>query len=174
MLWKVLKENDNYEISENGDVRSKLTNKILKRRNNKKSHYQQYVLQDVYYYIHRLVANNFLPAPTLEQLEWAKQSHYGVVQVNHIDGNKRNNHFSNLEWSTGKDNIQHAFDNKLNVTKSGYESHLAILSKSDVEYIINNSIPGSREHGLKAMAKKFNVHYNTVLYYMKRYRSNKL
>lgn len=29
-------------------------------------------------------------------------------QVNHIDGNKRNNHYTNLEWLSALENIQHA------------------------------------------------------------------
>lgn len=34
--------------------------------------------------------------------------------VNHIDGNKLNNHYSNLEWATWSENIQHSFTAKLN------------------------------------------------------------
>ena len=52
---------------------------------------------------HRLVAKAFLPMPT------------GLVrpQVNHIDGNKLNNHLSNLEWLSQADNIRHAFSTGL-------------------------------------------------------------
>lgn len=30
--------------------------------------------------------------------------------VNHIDGNKANNHYSNLEWTSISDNIKHSYD----------------------------------------------------------------
>lgn len=47
--------------------------------------------------VHRLVANAFLDKVN------------GNVEVNHIDGNKINNHVSNLEWCTKSENQIHAF-----------------------------------------------------------------
>lgn len=52
--------------------------------------------------IHRLVAINFIPNPL------------NKVSVNHIDGNKLNNHVDNLEWSTWKENSDHAVMTGLN------------------------------------------------------------
>ena len=49
---------------------------------------------------HRLVAAYFVPRP--------KVINKSVLEVNHIDGDKSNNHFSNLEWVTRSENLKHA------------------------------------------------------------------
>lgn len=37
----------------------------------------------------------------------------GLTEINHIDGNKDNNHVSNLEWCTRSHNVKHSFDTGL-------------------------------------------------------------
>lgn len=51
--------------------------------------------------IHRLVAMTYIPNPQNKS------------DVNHKDGNKDNNHVSNLEWKTHSENAQHAWDTGL-------------------------------------------------------------
>ena len=52
--------------------------------------------------IHRLVADTFLSNPDYET----------NIVVNHIDGNILNNHISNLEWCTCKDNTRNSINRK--------------------------------------------------------------
>lgn len=46
--------------------------------------------------IHRLVARTFLP----------EQSFF--IEINHLDGDKLNNHINNLEWCSRLENVRHA------------------------------------------------------------------
>ena len=58
--------------------------------------------------VHRLVCMAFNGMPP-EGKPW----------VNHKDGNKSNNHYTNLEWTSISENIQHKFDSGLYVTPKG-------------------------------------------------------
>ena len=57
------------------------------------------------YYLHRLVAQTFIPNPE------------NKPQVNHIDGNKQNACVGNLEWATAHENSVHVYTSGLRATK---------------------------------------------------------
>jgi hypothetical protein len=46
-------------------------------------------------------------------MTWGAMPLEGKNEVNHIDGNKLNNHVSNLEWNNRSENIRHGFKNGL-------------------------------------------------------------
>lgn len=72
--------------------------------------------------VHRLVGKLFIDNP-LDKPE-----------INHKDGNKKNNHIDNLEWNTKSENMKHAVKLKLvtNCTQKGIKHNTAKFTFEDV------------------------------------------
>ena len=146
--WRDISGFDGYQVSNFGQVRSfkYKTPRIMKlglakgyprvdlSRDNKKTHMS----------IHRLVATAFIPNPESKP------------QVNHIDGNPKNNCVEKLEWCTSSENNQHALATGLR--RQGGEHPDAKLTNEQARFIRDN--PGSLNE--RQLAKMFGVDPSTI------------
>lgn len=89
-----------YEISNYGKVRNIRRNTYvapIKRGYECTQIYEAVTKKPAHFQVHRLVVMRFVGGQTPER-----------NVVNHIDKNKQNNYYKNLEWTTIKGNIEHA------------------------------------------------------------------
>lgn len=117
---------DRYKVTDSGDVISLKTCRSVYRYIMKNG-YQMVVLmiggqERKSHLVHRLVAIHFIENPR------------NLPYVNHIDGDKLNNHYTNLEWCTQKENIQHA----INVLGKGvgYKNGVPVRAKLTAEKVL--------------------------------------
>lgn len=172
-MWKDIQGYEGfYQASNLGRVRS-IPRVIVDRKNNrffKGRILKSYLDKDGYptiilsksnkkrvIHVHRLVAQVFIP--NLENKE----------QVNHIDGDKQNNRIENLEWCSNLENIRHSWSSGLSTNKHcwGELNYKARLSESDVKFMRTNFISRSKDFGITAMARRFNIstgHAANVIY----------
>lgn len=109
-VWKSIESYGVYQVSSNGNIRrwKKHKNRFnLVATYPERNGYQRVGLCMNYKrkmkLVHRLVAETFIPKPL------------GKYEVNHKDGDKANNHVSNLEWVTRSENIKHAIKSGLKI-----------------------------------------------------------
>ena len=140
-VWKDIPNyKGSYQVSDIGRVRS--VDRVVTYNNGRKCEHKGRVLKPAISHrgyervvlcidngltnktVHRLVLETFKPHVNMSDLD-----------VNHIDGNKLNNHLTNLEWLTRRDNILHAYNTGL-TTNIGEGSPNTILSNTDVLEIL--------------------------------------
>ena len=147
-LWKMV--NDFISVSDHGDVKShgKLVCGEICKNGYKRIHVSHDGVNSRFF-VHRLVAEAFIPNPENKPC------------VNHIDGNKLNNHISNLEWCTYSENQQHAYSTGLRSAK-GERNGMSKLTTKDVEFIRTSYVKRSMNFGFAALGRKFGVDPNTI------------
>ena len=79
----------------------------------------------------------------------------GKTHVNHKDGVKNNNHYSNLEWSTNQENIRHSIDTGLRKRSPAQK-----LNENLVREIRN--LYDSTNLSMNQLAKKYSVNGNSI------------
>ena len=132
--WKAVADsNGEYYVSSHGRVKSlkfgkeRILKPVLQSRGYPTIFIRQKGQKRKQFRVHTLVALAFIENP------------YHKPQVNHIDGNKLNNHIDNLEWVTRSENIQHAWDNGLNekIRISKSKPVIDILTGNKYKSLIN-------------------------------------
>lgn len=135
---------EKYYITENGNIYSTITNKMLKTVIDKKG-YENIKLRGKTYKVHRLVALTYI------------KNINNYDQVNHIDGNKSNNNVKNLEWCNNSYNQKHAWDNNLRKNK---EAPNRKFTDNQVEQIRKEYFESNISH--RGLAEKYGVSKTTI------------
>lgn len=149
--WKYIDGFKNkYQVSNFGRVRNS-AGKIMKQQEDNKGYLRVSFCVDYFKKtkkVHRLVAESFVPNTESKP------------QVNHIDGNKQNNHVNNLEWNTPLENVRHAMDNKLWVAEEHYAGKgekNGFHKLKDFEVLEIRSKFKPRVYTREMLAKEYNV-----------------
>jgi len=152
-IWKPIKNFEGfYEVSSFGRIRS--IDRYVLYSNNKKYFHKGKILKSSYTnryehvslqkerkritkLVHRLVAEAFI----------LNKNKY--PQINHIDGNRRNNNYFNLEWTTQSENMKHAYRIGLQnqVKRSKRVAQLSL--DGDIIRIFDSTIQASKETGIE-------------------------
>jgi len=152
--WKRIPTNGEFYIRKNSQVYNALTKRIIKGSIDVNDrHYVDLSHRKVKkrYRTHRLVAEAFILKPS------------DNLEVNHIDGNHRNNGVSNLEWCTRRENVQHAWKMGLMKAKrkltEGQVGMLKELYYSEINQVEYNL---AKPFSTNWLAKCFKIHQSNI------------
>lgn len=121
-VWKPIPGYEGmYDVSTEGRVWSHKTNRILKQSPNQKGYYRV-KMEGKSMAVARLVCMTFNQNPDPEHL----------TEVNHINEDKRDNRFCNLEWCDRKYNVNYGTGTQRRLKKA-YESGRQIQHMKDCQ-----------------------------------------
>ena len=144
-----------YKLTRDGRIFSIKANRFLNPSPNRNGYLNLYLSKKgirKMHRVHRLVAETFIPNPC------------DLPQVNHINGDKSNNHVENLEWCTASKNAQHGRDLGLWPSFKGKNNPMYGKIPHNYINIDINSIVELKEQGwtLKAISKELGCSIDTV------------
>lgn len=140
IIWKEIENYPNYYISNTGLLKKVFKNgvNLIKSsyvHNNKYKRINMSNKNGVKYFsLHRLVAAAFVENPLNKE------------DVNHIDGDKMNNHANNLEWVTRKENIKHSWE--LGLQQNMVDAHSKIVVNYDNGVFYNSCTEAAKYYGI--------------------------
>lgn len=135
--------NEDYVVYDDGRIFSNKCNRFLAHDVGKLGYHQVTLFinrKPIHKKVHRLVAYLFCNPP----------KNYKDLSVNHIDGNKDNNSYENLEWCTQAYNNKHARDTGLNnISRSNSERWLSSEFRERVSKKLSETNSDGRRKGKK-------------------------
>ena len=133
---------DDYEVTKDGKIYNKKWGRYVKPQPNGKGYLRVHIAGRMYF-VHRLVAERYIPNPD------------NKPQVNHKDGNHLNNNVDNLEWVTNRENSIHALRNGMMWIEERHP--MAKLRREDVCYIKSHP-----QYTRNELAEMFGVSAQTI------------
>lgn len=123
-----IQEFPGYFITESGDIfscidRYDYQRKLTPTLNRYNGYYSVMLTKDkraYRRYVHRLMGLALIPNPDNKR------------EINHINGNKKDNRLENLEWATSSENKMHAFRLGLRPNQDGENNWMSKLKANDV------------------------------------------
>jgi len=136
-IWKHVYHAKDYEVSSHGrirravDARERINSergRLMSLKPDKRTGYVRVSLRArdgklLREQLHRLIGREFLGP------------HRKGAQINHLDGDKTNNHVTNLEWTTPQENVKHAWRVGLCKPHKSHFHGMSKLRKSDIKVI---------------------------------------
>jgi hypothetical protein len=134
--FKIIKDFENYEISNLGNIRNIKTNKILKNSINSNGYKITSMFKNNKFkkhYIHRLIALTFIPNPDKKKC------------VDHINNNRLDNDINNLRWVT--------------LSENSHNAKLSTLNTSGVKGVYWNKENNKWHAQIRLNCKKYHIGY---------------